>query len=216
MIKTSLKVLGAASLCVIATQSASAFTAVSAPATVNNINNNPAPGAQVGDQFSIVGGSFAAHVPGPGDPTITGGDLNRYRYNMDGTVASVAGAVVDYTGSYRIFYDSNIDGLFNAGDFSYSFGTLAMTIDFSGVGPAFIANGTLHQTAGPDAGFPSSGFPNADAEFTGTYTVNSLDGSTGIVQGTITSTSVPDAGSSLVLTGIAALGIVAARRRMAA
>lgn len=207
--KLILALTAVASLCGV--EKSSAFVATTSPATVQNINNDVTPGAQVGDQFSLSGGSFASYVPGFGDPTITGGDLNRYRYNMDGTVVSVVGTVVTYSGNYRIFYDSDLSGQFNAGDYSYSLGTLGMTIDFGGAAP-YVANGQLHQTAGPDAGFPSSGFPNADAYFTGTYKVTSLDGSTGTVSGTIR--SAPDAGSSLALLGVGMTGLLALRRRI--
>jgi hypothetical protein len=207
--KFILALTAAASLCGV--EKSSAFVATTAPATVQNINNNAAPGAQVGDAFSLIGGSFSSYVPGLGDPTITGGDLNRYRYNMDGTVASVVGATVTYSGTYRIFYDSDLSGEFNVGDFSYSVGTLGMVIDFLGVGP-YVANGTLHQTSGPDAGFPSSGFANTDAIFTGTYQVTSTDGSEGTVSGVIR--SAPDAGSSLALLGMGMTGLLAMRRRI--
>lgn len=207
--KFILALTAVASLCGV--EKSSAFVATTSPATVENINNNPASGAQVGDQFSLIGGSFSTYIPGLGDPTITGGDLNRYRYNMDGTVASVVGTTVTYTGNYRIFYDSDLNGEFNTGDFSYSLGTLGMVIDFLGVGP-YVANGTLHQTAGPDAGFPSSGFPNANASFTGTYEVTSADGSKGTVSGVIR--SAPDAGSSLALLGMGMTGLLALRRRI--
>ncbi len=202
----------------------SAFTAVTNIANVINSDTFGGPGADPGDSFTVTGGSFLTYVAGPGDPTITGGDLNLYRFNLSGTVINVSSGVVTYAGMYEIFYDGNANGTLELGagppDFSYSSGTLDLTVDFNapGFGP-FLANGTLHQTAGPDAGFPSAGFANTDASFTGSYTQNATNAN-GVLQGTVQSITggsrVPDGGSSLVLLGIAALGTFFAKRKLGA
>jgi hypothetical protein len=196
----------------------SAFTAVTNVSGVLNNDTVGGPGADVGDSFTVTGGSFATYFPDAGDPTITGGDLNLYRFNMSGTVTNVSSGVVTYAGMYEIFYDGNSNGTLEPGagppDFSYSSGTLDLTVDFTsgaGFGP-FTATGMLHQTAGPDAGFPSSGFASSTATFTGTYTQNAVNAN-GVIQGTVR--SVPDGGSSLILLGIAALGTIAAKRKFA-
>lgn len=194
------------------------FTAVTNVAGVVNSDTFGGPGADPGDSFTVTGGSFATYFPGAGDPLINGGDLNLYKFNMSGTVTNVSAGVVTYAGLYEIFYDGNNNGTLELGagppDFSYSSGTLALTVDFTsnnGIGP-FTAMGILQQTAGPDAGFPSSGFAKSTATFTGTYTQDATGGN-GSIQGTVQ--SVPDGGSSLILLGIAALGTLAAKRKLA-
>lgn len=194
------------------------FTAVTNVAGVTNTDIGAA-GGSVGDSFTVMGGSFASYLPGLGDPTITGGDLAKYLFNMSGTITNVNAGIATYAGLYEIFYDGNGNGSLDLGagppDFSYSSGTLNLTIDFTLGGPLgpFAANGMLHQTAGPDFGFPSTGFAGTDATFSGSYTQNANDAN-GTIQGTVR--SVPDGGSSLLLLGLATLGTFAAKRRLGA
>jgi len=211
--------VGTAVSCLGMAQACFGIIAVTDPAAETNAKGagNTQPGAQVGDTFNVADGSFASYVPGPGDPTITGSDLNKYQFMLSGTVSSVVGTTVDYTGLYRIFYDSDNSDSYNAGDFSYSSGTLALTVLFSGTGPIYVADGTLTQTAGPSAGFPSAGFPETEASFVGEYIQNLSNPALGTVQGTIES-PVPEpttiiAGAMLLLPfGLSTLRILRRNR----
>jgi hypothetical protein len=204
---------GAALSCLCLAQASFAFTAVTDTATDTNTKTPPNsdPGAQVGDTFSVTMGSFASYTPGAGDPTITGGDLNLYRFSLNGAVTSVNSGVVSYAGFYQIFYDADQNGIFDAGDFNYSSGNLLLSVDFTTGGP-YAANGTLTQTAGPSLGFPSTGFAEPDATFTGTY-AQGQTAAIGYVQGTIQS-AAPDMASTFGLLGVSAAGLLAAKRRM--
>lgn len=196
------------------------FTLMTAPGGIE-ISDTGAPGASVNDSFELTGGSFLSYVPEAGDPDISG-DLFHYKFNMTGSVTGGSGGLVTYFGSYEIFYDPDGSERLDAGDFSFSSGTLDLTVDFgmgSNAGPYDIT-GVLHQTAGPAAGSPSSGFTTPDASFTGSYTLNLGPGQDypADIGGTIRSSprGVPDGGSSLVLLGIAALGTIAAKRKFGA
>lgn len=196
------------------------FTAVTNLANVTNDNSFGGPGLDIGDTFVVTGGTFASYTPDAGDPTITGGDLHLYKFNLSGEVNQISGGSISSLGLYEIFYDGNNDFLFAGGsDFTYSSGRLELTVDYnsgSGLGP-YSFTGIMNQTAGPDPVFHSSGFSRPQAVFSGEYTQNSptnSDPGNGAIGGTIR--SVPDGGSSLVLLGIAAVGTFLTKRKLTA
>jgi hypothetical protein len=177
------------------------------------------PGPQVGDTFDTqTSGGFLTYTPDtPNDPQITGGDLPNYRYTLDGTVASVdtLTGMVDYTGTYRIFYDLNHNGLYDSGsDPSVSSGDFNITATFiPGTNNATLS-GDLTQTAGPSnpafADLSEGGNP---VLYTGTY-----DGTEPGVLGTIVGTLrqnavvVPEP-ASFSLLAIGAVSLMGRRRR---
>jgi hypothetical protein len=195
-----------------AVQSSFGFTAVTSVSNVTIVDIG-LPGPSVGDQFQVLGGSFSSYTPGVGDPVISAADLHFYRFNMAGTVSSINSLIVNYSGFYEIFYDGNTDGMLSDPlDFSFSAGTLDLAVDFNASNPFPVA-GALHQLTGPPQGFPSAGFSNPNATFTGTYTQNFTKPG-GELNGTIQ--SVPDGGSSLILLGLSILGTLVAKRKFSA
>lgn len=199
-------------VCLSAAQSSFAFTAVTNPATINTPNTVGGPGADPGDTFNVPNGTFAAYLPGAGDPTITGGDLGSYHFTLSGTVQTVVNNVVSYSGTYEIFYDLDGSNSLTGSDIDVSSGTLSLTVDFNSLTGIYAANGNLHQTNVTPA--PFTGFANPDATFAGTYTPTSA--AQGLIQGTIQSTSVPDTGNTLTLLGLATLSAFALKRRVLA
>jgi hypothetical protein len=187
------------------------------------------PGGSVGDSFSVggilaapdsqPGGTFASYVPDtPFDPQITGADLNRYRFNLTGTVASVAGSVATYTGSYLIFYDQDLNGEPNdsltvsGGDFN---GTA--TFDFL-TGETALFTGTLTQTQGAsNPVFADLSYGGNDVFLTGSYIDSTLgDGpsQTGLLTVTLrqNALAIPEP-ATVALCGAAGLALVAVRRK---
>lgn len=205
--------LTVALLSVGAVQSSFGFTAVTNVANLI-LTDNGALGPDVGDQFQVLGGSFSSYTPDAGDPAIAAGDLHFYRFSLSGAISSINSLIVNYTGNYTIFYDGNGDGMLSdPSDFSFSAGNLDLSVDFSGGVNPFPVNGMLHQTSGPAPGFPSDGFSNPNATFSGTYSLGQTNPG-GQLDGTIQ--SVPDGGSSLLLLGLATLGTLAAKRKFSA
>lgn len=197
------------------------FTASTGPDTLTNIDNNANSAADVGDGFQLLKGSFSSYLAdGPGDPQLTGGDLPKYGYQMIGTVSSVSGGVVSYTGNYTVFYDLNNDDLFTSGaDTSIGAGTFTMTADFSTGLPASL-NGTLIQTAGPSGPFASNFsdfgalYNYAPLAFTGTYSPIG-DGSTGTVTGSLATTASPVPLPAAGLGGLVLCGLLGLKRSRA-
>jgi hypothetical protein len=203
------------------------FTAQTSLLTVNNTDDGT-PGGSVGDSFNIggavvspdaiAGGAFLAFLPDtPFDPQITGGDLNLFRFNLSGTIASVNANVVNYDGDYLLFYDVDGDGEPNEG-ITVSAGDFAGTATFdvlTGETAEFL--GTLSQTQGPNnPNFADLSYGGTDIVLTGTY----LDGA-GIgpsPTGTLTATlrqnavAVPEP-ATLALSGMAVIASLAIRRR---
>jgi hypothetical protein len=194
------------------------FVATTGTNAVTNFNNNPAPGAQVGDGFYIGGdsgigsGTFATYTPdGPSDPVL-GPDLSSYQYLLSGVVSSVAGNVVDYAGTYRIYYDINGNGQYDSTDTSVSLGNSLFTATFGAGNTASIV-GSLTQTQGPTGPFASN-FADLGARYgyhpvdlTGNYTGNASNGgATGTLSATLTQTAtvVP-----LPKAAYAGLGLIA-------
>lgn len=177
---------------------------------------NSAPGAQVGDTFTVDDGTFVTYLPGYNDPTITKNDLGNYAYILNGTVASVSGNMVDYTGTYEIYYDATASQSVNEADYAFSSGTFTLGVDFNGTGPVYTADGILTQTSGPSPSFTSQGydgFAEDQADFIGTYTQSDPAG--GFVQGTLSSVSVPDSSSTLLLATPCLAGLAFLRRKLA-
>jgi hypothetical protein len=139
---------------------------------------------------------------------------------MIGTVSSVSGGVVSYTGNYTVFYDLNNDDLFTSGaDTSISAGTFAMTANFSLGLPAALS-GSLAQTAGP-SGPGASNFSDfgalynyAPLSFTGTYAPIG-DGSTGTVTGALATTASPVPLPAAGLGGLVLCGLLGLKRNRA-
>jgi hypothetical protein len=170
------------------------YIAATGPDTVNNIDHGGSLAAQIGDEFQINGGHFSSYTPdGPSDPQLTGADLAHYRYNMDGFIASFGSPIeINYTGTYFIFYDSNSNGVYNAGtDFRVSAGTFTMAATFFASNSANYT-GTEHQTQGPELSppFRDLSYGGHDTTIAGTYVGDDSNGGlTGTSSGTITQTA---------------------------
>lgn len=127
--------------------------------------DNGAPGANVGDSFTTSApGTFLSYLADTAnDPQLTGGDLANFRFTLTGTVTSVVGNVVNYTGTYRIYY--------GPGDITVSAGTSLLTATFA-AGNTATFNGSIVQTQGPaNPAFGDFGarYNNNPAIITGTY-----------------------------------------------
>ncbi len=204
-------VIFAVSLMALAGQAQAGFTATTGLTTVST----PAgiePGAQVGDVFATTtAGTFTTFVPDTAaDPQI-GPDLANYRYSLNGSVASVSGAlnnIIAYSGTYRIFYDQNLDGI---EDVLVSGGTFTLTATFAAGGA--VLSGELNQTQGPALPvFADLSYGGSPVLYTGTY-VETVPGLQGTIAGTLRQNAVipaPGAAAALALGGL-----VAARRRRA-
>lgn len=192
-------------------------------------NDSPPLGGNIGDSFAVggnvnsadsqAGGTFIGYVADtPADPQLTGGDLNFYRYNLTGTIDSVVGNVANYSGSYLIFYDLDLDGEPNEG-LTVSSGTLSATAVFDPVlGETATFAGTLTQTSGPNnPAFADLSYNGSPLILTGLYTDSVLlDGPS--PTGTLTATlrqnavAVPEP-ASFSLLGASLIGL-SFRRRM--
>lgn len=204
-----MKTLAALVVAALASPALAGFTASTTVDTVLTPDTG-APGASVGDTFSMnVAGGFDAFIPDTAsDPQITGGDLNFYRYTLNGAVASVLANVVTYTGTYTIFYDLGLDGI-GGTDINVSSGSFTLTATFVTGFDALLA-GTLTQTSGPaNPAFSDLSYGGSPVIYTGTYT-GGTPGVSGVIEGTLRQNAVPTPGA-MALAGIG--GLVAARRR---
>jgi hypothetical protein len=171
------------------------FTATTGPDVINNTDLG-APGAGVGDSFAVNQGTFGSYLPtGPNDPQIAG-DLPSFGYTLNGTVTSVSGNVVDYSGTYRIFYDLNGNNSYDPGtDTSVSFGNTNLQAIFASGNTAAVT-GSLTQTAGPSGPFAGSfadfgaRYENNPATYIGTYVGGISNPLVGTIGGTITQSAV--------------------------
>ncbi len=209
------KILVLAGAVVLAAQ-ASVFAGYTATTGVNTVLTpaGPLPGAQIGDTFTtVVPGNFTSFIGDTSsDPTVTT-DLNFYRYLFDGTVSAVNGTEVDYTGTYRIFYDLNLSNSFDAGDPSVSSGDFTLAALFNAPGTA-VLNGSLTQTAGPtnpaftDLGLKYGGAPTT---YTGVY-LETDPGVSGTISGTLRQAAAVPEPSIIGLLAAAPLAMGRRRR----
>lgn len=180
--------------------------------------NSSSPPPSVGETFSVPNGTFTAYVPdGPNDPQING-DLSNYGYNLDGTIQSIVGETITYTGTYEITYT------FNPGTGTVvvpvSTGDAAFTAVFApGTNDAAVT-GTLTQTEGPQGPYASH-FTDLGADYAGnpvdiaaTYIGGITDPTTGTIQGTLTqtATAVPEPATLSLLSLLSVAGLRRARR----
>ncbi|HEY1684325.1 MAG TPA: hypothetical protein VGG19_06155 [Tepidisphaeraceae bacterium] len=174
--------------------------------------NSSAPPPSVGETFSVPAGTFSAYVPdGSSDPQIQN-DLANYGYILDGTIQSITGETIAYTGTYEITYtfnpgSGNVVVPVSTGDAAFS------AVFTPGTNDAAVT-GTLTQTQGPQGPYASS-FTDLGAEYGGnpvnilaTYIGGTTDPTVGTIQGTLTQTASPvpePAGACLlpVLAGFA-------------
>lgn len=188
------------------------FTATSGVDTVlTPAGSNPGP--DVGDTFATqTSGTFTSFIGDtPADPQITGGDTNFYRYTLNGTVASFDGlTTVGYSGTYRIFYDQDLNGLYGGADPSVSSGNFNITAVFTGLGAATLT-GTLNQTAGPsNVAFRDLSYGGNPVIYAGTY-LETVPGQLGTITGTLRQNAVVPEPASLGL--LAAGSALLLRRR---
>ncbi len=190
------------------------YTAITNPftATTTDIGND---GAGIGDLISVQGGSFASFVGDTAiDPTITGGDLNLYRFNLDGEVTSfeLGGIFSSFVGDYTIFYDLNANGLFDEG-LSVSSGEFTLN-NF-----LIFLDGTFTQTQGPsNPAFADLGglYGNNPVLASGTLSPDPLipTNSTGVLTLRQNAQPVPEPATMAAL-GLGALALVRRRARKA-
>lgn len=203
--------LTAACVAVIAAFAAPAFAGYTATTGVDlGTNTDPGnDGATVGDSFTIQGGTFTSFIPdGPSDPQLTGADLAFYRYNLTATVANVGpGAQADYTGTYEIFYDLNLNGM-NDDGLLVSGGTLAATASFFAPNNATFT-GQLFQTTGPsNPAFADLSYGGNPVDFTGDYVgLGFGDGSQATFQSTLRQDGGIDAVPEPATFSLLAMGI---------
>ncbi len=193
------------------------FTATTAGVTVNNTAQN-AGYATVGDTFNINDGTFLSYLPdGPQDPQITGADLPNFGYTINATISNIAGNVVTYNGTYRIFYNLNNNDTYESGtDASVSAGNTAITATFDPLtGTTATLVGTLTQTQGPTG--PGAGnfadlaarYNNNPVDLTGTYL--GAGGATGtLVDGIIRQSAPATPLPSSAAMGLGVLGLAGA------
>ena len=195
------------------------FTAVSNPFTIANGDADNSGNATIGDTFTVNNGSFLSFLGDTSaDPTISGGDLANYKFDLTGAVSSVAGNVANYTGTYSIYYDLDLNGAPNEGIF-VSQGTFSLAATFAAANTAALT-GSLVQTAGP-SGPGSSNFRDLGATYgnnpvtvTGTYMgdpTNPLT-ATGSITLRQNASPVPEPASMAALS-LGALALVRKRRR---
>lgn len=121
------------------------YTATTNPftATATDTTGN---GPSIGDTLSVDGGSFLSFLGDTSqDPTISGGDLNRYRFDLDGTVTSFVGGglATSFSGTYTIYYDQNANGMMDEG-LRVSSGDFTLDTFLTGI------TGSFTQTQGPN------------------------------------------------------------------
>ncbi|MBE0558792.1 MAG: PEP-CTERM sorting domain-containing protein [Proteobacteria bacterium] len=201
--------LAVAALVIMTGQSASAYTAITGPDLVTNgdFNGNMLPDPL--ETFTVSAGTFIDFTRNcPEDPYLLGNDLFRYRYTIDATVVDAAPAA-QYSGTYRVYYDSNLSSTFDPGDFSVSLGNLVMDAAFTGVDA--VLSGTLSQTQGPqDPAFADLG---PLVTLNGTYVMNQQEhGLTGTMNASLTRACIPEP-ASMALLGTALLPMLIRRRR---
>ncbi|HEY2762138.1 MAG TPA: PEP-CTERM sorting domain-containing protein [Pirellulales bacterium] len=201
--------LGVVLMCASAHNSFAGFTVQTGVDPVNNTDNPPA-GATLGDSFTVPAGTFAAYVPDtPLDPQINGGDLNNYAYTITGTVTSVLGDIVDYSGTYEIFYNLDGNHTLDAGDIRVSAGTFAATATFALSSNTAEFNGTLTQTQGAaNPAFADLSYGGSPVTLIGSYIGNPTNPLVGTLESTLrqNATAVPEPSSSvlLIIGGVAA------------
>lgn len=164
-------------------------------------------GADVGDSFTTTApGTFLSYLADTAyDPQLTGGDLANFRFTLTGTVTSVLGNVVNYSGTYRIYY--------GPGNITVSAGTSLLTATFA-AGNTAIFNGSIVQTQGPaNPAFGDFGarYNNNPAIITGTYTGNPTTPLLATAQLTIrqNASAVPGPGAALAF----GVGLIRRRRK---
>jgi hypothetical protein len=187
------------------------FTAVTNPTVVNT----PATGGPaVGDAFNTpTPGSFTTFIGDtPADPTITGGDLSHYLYLLNGSIASITGPIIDYTGTYDIFYDLAGSGAFNVNDPTVSAGNFNITATFIPATNDAALTGSLTQTSGPsNPAFRDLSYGGNPVVVTGSY-FGTNPGVSGIIDATLRQNAVVPEPSSLALLGIGGLTLLRRRR----
>src|SRR5262249_27224691 len=131
-------------------------------------------------------GTFAAYVADTiFDPQINGNDLSNYGYTLTGTVTSVMGEMVDYSGTYEIFYNLDGNHTLDPGDLRVSAGTFVASAVFTPANTATFT-GTLTQTQGPqNPAFADLSYGGNPVSLTGNYIGNLTDPSVGTLESTL-------------------------------
>lgn len=174
--------------------------------------------ADVGEQIFTPlnnAGDFTSYTPDTiADPQNMANDLGLYHYTLNGTVQSITGNVVDYAGLYRIFYDSNRNQTWDAGDNSVSSGNFNLAATFDNFGMASLL-GALNQSSGPDnPAFRDLSYGGQPVSVIGTY-IADQPGVSGRINLTLRQNAagvIPEP-SSLALLATGLLPLAGFRRR---
>jgi hypothetical protein len=191
-------------------------------AYVANHDNGDGHATPLVDSFDITGAKFTNYAPAAGDPVIgyNGGpnDLLVYRLNVHGVVNTVTpdpvwGPLVNYTGSYTLFYDQNGTNAYDSGDFRVSSGSINVNALYDAEGGANL-DGTLDQVLGPET------LPFADlgptVKLSGRYQVGEVASYGNLFNGVLSrgANQVPEPGTmGLLAAGL--LPLLGLRRRRA-
>ncbi|HEY3267573.1 MAG TPA: hypothetical protein VGM37_11640 [Armatimonadota bacterium] len=205
-----LLVLSAAALWTVPTF-AYAYVAFTGADTVVNGDLNGNHVVDLGDTFSITGGTFTVYIRElPADPELRNVDLANYRYNLNGVVSAVNGMDVKYLGSYLVYYTEGPQA-----PYTVSAGDMNLLASYSVLPLTAILNGTFTETTGPSS--PVFADLGSEVAFSGSYEGNAFNNfATGTMQGTMTRTRIggpiPEPGT-FALIGTAVLPLLALRRR---
>jgi hypothetical protein len=213
-----MRIACALSFALVVSFTATTFAGYTVQTGIDGVANtdNPPSGATLGDSFTVSQGTFAAYAPDTIlDPQINGGDLGNYGYTLTGNVANVTGLVVNYTGTYEIFYNLDGNNTLDAGDLRVSAGNFAAQATFTPTNTA-VFTGTLTQTQGAEnPAFSDLSYGGNPVSLVGNYVGNPTNPLVGTLESTLRqNTPVPEPSSVvLALLGAVAIGYSRARKQ---